>query len=90
MNYIYITIGIIIITVILFVASTTSNNLPEEYSSFERKPASTQPIQLGFLKNTPDALKEIITEIQSLGSQLVADTEFDQVATNYLDPSNIG
>ena len=89
MNYRSLVIILLVVTgLLIFALNFTSCG--EKFTSFVRKPASNQPIQLGFLKNTPGPLKDIITEIQKLGSQLTADTEYDQVATDYLDPSNVG
>ena len=87
MNIVYIISGILFVIIIISLFSGCGCG--EGYKSFEKKPSSNKKVKVGFLKNTPEPLKELITEMQKLGGQLSADTQYDSVATNYLDPKNI-
>lgn len=86
MNYKYICIFGFIIFIIY---SIFTCNCGEQFLSFKRKPVSKKKVKLGFLKNTPGPLKDIIATLQKLGGQLKQDKKYDKVATNYLDPKNI-
>ena len=44
---------------------------------------------MGFLKNTPGPLKDLLISINKIGGQLLQDQKYDKVAKNYLDPKNI-
>ena len=84
-------IGIIGIIIILIILSSISCGCGEGFiaDEFKRKPNSKKKVQLGVVTGTPGPLTELITQIQKLGGQLVADTHYDKVATNYLNPKNI-
>ena len=87
-NWLLFIFGIVFIVIIL---SFFSCGCGEGFvnNEFKRKPASKKKVQLGVVTGTPGPLQNLITEIQKLGGQLVADTEYDTVATDYLDPKNI-
>ena len=80
-----------VVLLIIFTGIISSCNCGENFvvNQFKRKPSSKKKVQLGVITGTPGPLQELITEIQKLGGQLVADTKYDKVATNYLNPKNI-
>ena len=88
MKTIYV-ISIILLVIILLSMLSGSCGCGEGFYSFKKKASSSKKVKLGFLKNTPGPLKELITEMQKIGQQLQADTQYDAVATNYLAPKNI-
>lgn len=82
----YIVLGLLIIVIIYSIFSCKCG---ENFSSFKRKPASKKKIKLGFVKNTPGPLKNIIMSLQKTGGQMEQDRKYDKVAKEYLDPKNI-
>ena len=88
MNVIYVISAVLLI--ILVVSLFSGCGCTELFDArFKKKLSSKKKVKLGFLRDTPGPLKELITEMQKLGQQLKADTKYDSVATNYLDPKNI-
>lgn len=55
----------------------------------DRKPKDGAPVQVGVLNNTPGPIKDLMTELNKTGGQLVADGQYDQVPTEYLDRDKI-
>ena len=86
MQYIYVIVGILFLVILI---SMFSCGCQEPYLSFKRKPVSKKKVQMGFLKNTPGPLKDLLISINKIGSQLLQDQKYDKVAKNYLDPKNI-
>ena len=86
MEYKYIIISIICVFIVY---SIFTCNCGEQFLSFKRKAISKKKVKMGFLKNTPGPLKEIIMSLQKIGGQMMQDKKYDKVATNYLDPKNI-
>ena len=78
---------IFLLIILLFIVSICMST--ENYISFRRKRVHKKKIQLGFLKDTPSFLKDLTISLQKIGGQLHEDTRFDQVSTDYLDPTNI-
>ena len=83
MNYKYI-ISIIFLLILLLIIYNCPCN--EKFSNRKKK---QKKIKLGMLENTPEPLKKIIIQLQSVGSQLSEDTRYDKVAKDYLDPKKI-
>lgn len=81
----YIIIAIFIVIILL------SSFMPMmERFELKRQVKEGNDIQLGFLTNTPESIKNLMTDLNKIGGQLVADAEYDNVPTEYLDKDNIG
>tara|TARA_Y200000002_G_C22271330_1_gene492240 strand:- start:146 stop:358 length:213 start_codon:yes stop_codon:yes gene_type:complete len=59
-----------------------------ENFSVERKREGNK-IQMGFLNNTPEPIKNLMTSLNEIGGQMTADSQYDTVDTNYLDKDKI-
>lgn len=80
-------IGLVIFLIILLLF--IGCNCGEQFSNFMKKPSSRKKVLVGMPTNTPGPLKSIMKDLQSTAQQAVADSQYDTVADDYLDPNNL-
>lgn len=56
----------------------------ESFAELDRKPKPGPDIQVGNLPNAPGPVKDMMADLNKIGGQLVADSEYDQVPTEVL------
>ena len=60
----------------------------EKFNNFVKK-SSNKKVLVGIPTNTPNELQSILKDLQSTAQQTVADSKYDTVTDDYLDPNNI-
>ncbi len=60
-----------------------------EFFEIERKQKDGNLIQVGILPNTTPEMKDLMKGLNEVGGQMIADSEFDTVPTEYLDKDKI-
>jgi len=82
---------LILLFILLFFSSSRCNcrHCKKETFKVKRKRRKGKPVKIGLLNNTPAPIKKLMKMLNKLGGQLVADKQYDTVATDYLDKKNI-
>ena len=78
----YMLIIFVLVLSIIYISSCV------EKFEIERKREGNN-IQLGFLNNTPGPIKDLMTSLNKIGTQMREDSEYDTVETDYLERENI-
>ncbi len=83
-------IAIFILVLCFFIIGMSLSSCRKcEYFEIERKQKDGNAIQVGLLPNTTPEMKSLMVGLNEIGSQMMADSEFDTVPTQYLDKDKI-
>tara|TARA_B100000900_G_C19955114_1_gene463317 strand:+ start:83 stop:331 length:249 start_codon:yes stop_codon:yes gene_type:complete len=78
---------LICITLLMIIISIVFSSRKETFKIVRKR--GKGKVQVGVLNNTPTPIKNLMVSLNSVGGQMVADSKYDTVATDYLDEKNI-
>ncbi len=73
-----------IVTVALFIFISWSNCNCKERFEIQREQKPGGPVLIGTIPNSPEPIKNLTKDLNDIGMQLVADSEYDKVPTEFL------
>lgn len=76
--------GLIAIAIILYIVIMIIPSAVQEHFELPRKQEKGEDITIGILPNTPGPLKGVMRDLNIVGNQIEADSEYDTVDTKIL------